>query len=97
MNREKIIQGLKWCIRADKQCVYALVDCPYVEQCKTNGRTALKQEALDFIENTPPNGEWLFDRPEHWKCSNCGYVEGRIALSALRNYCPVCGAHLRSE
>lgn len=51
MDKEKIIQGLKWCIKADKQCVYALVDCPYVEQCKINGQKDLKQDALDYIEN----------------------------------------------
>lgn len=94
-DRETIIQGLRWCIRADKQCVYALVDCPYVEKCKTGGRAVLKQEALEYIENTPPSGEWIFDRPGHWKCSNCGYVEGRISQTEFRNHCPVCGAKLK--
>ena len=50
MNQyEKVTKGLEWCIRADKQCVYALVDCPYTEQCKTIGQAVLKQEALDLI------------------------------------------------
>lgn len=55
----KVINGLKWCIRADKQCVYALVDCPYVEECKTGGRTVLKQDALTLLEEIKRRGEKL--------------------------------------
>jgi len=61
MERDKIIQGLKWCIKADKQCVYALVDCPYVEQCKTGGRTELKKDALAYIENHVLNEQMIKD------------------------------------
>ena len=38
--------------------------------------------------------EWKYDRPGHWFCSSCGYMEGRIALSGYRRYCPVCGAKM---
>ena len=39
---------------------------------------------------------WLFDRLGHWKCSSCGYMEGRIAEDKrLRAYCPVCGARMK--
>ena len=52
-NIEKIIKGLEWHIRTSKakECRFALVDCPYVEECKTVGSSKLFEDALNLINN----------------------------------------------
>lgn len=39
-------------------------------------------------------GKCVYDRPGHWHCSECNYMEGRISHSQFRQYCPVCGARM---
>ena len=38
----------------------------------------------------PTSGEWLYDRPHHFKCSVCGRVEGLVIT--MYRYCPYCGS-----
>ena len=61
-----------------------------------------KKRIIDDVIDieTPPKheektGSWIYDRPGHWKCSKCGYMEGRISQTEFRTFCPVCGTKLR--
>ena len=51
MDREKVITGLKWHIRITRarECRYALVDCPYVDECKTGGSVKLLEDAIALL------------------------------------------------
>lgn len=60
--------------------------------------TALENAGIltGWSEFMRPEANWVFDRPGHWKCSNCGYIEGRIAESKkIKAYCPKCGAKMK--
>lgn len=50
-DAEKILNGLEWCIKADnaRQCVYALTECPYVEDCRKYGKKVLLEDAYILI------------------------------------------------
>lgn len=37
-------------------------------------------------------GEWIYDRPHHWKCSNCGAMWGNTVQYGVMQYCPLCGS-----
>ena len=91
MNKEKIIKGLEWCIRADKQCVYALVDCPFVDECRKEGRVALKQAALEYIKGNskPPIMTCLNTCGALYKCPEC-----ETPLVGKANYCFHCGQQI---
>ena len=59
----KVTDGLKWHLRTMKagECVYALVNCPYVEECKANGAEKLFEDTLDLLEQVKqPNAETKF-------------------------------------
>ena len=86
-SREEIIEGLKWCIRADKQCTYALVDCPFVEECKIGNSTALKEEALYLLTDIAPYKKDMF----HWYCGRCG---ARLLLKRKPKFCIECGTKI---
>ena len=47
-----------------------------------------KCENYDSVK--PTSGEWLYDRPHHFKCSVCNRVEG--VTVTMYKYCPYCGS-----
>lgn len=84
-DREKVVEGLMEIVNFF-DIMSAIEDrCNELKQDAENALALLKDQG---------NGEWLFDRPGHWKCSECGYLEGRIALTEFRQYCPFCGARM---
>ena len=92
MNKEKIIKGLEWCIRADKQCVYNLVDCPFVDECRKEGRVCLKKAALEYIkgESKTPIMICLNSYGAVYKCPTCD-----TPLVGKANYCFNCGQEMK--
>ena len=91
MNKDIIIKGLEWCIRADKQCVYDLVDCPFVKECRKEGRIALKRAALEYIKGNPktPVMICLNTYGAVYKCPDC-----ETPLVGTANYCFHCGQQI---
>ena len=59
---------------------------------KPNGGTARAYHVTDR-----PRGKWVEqedDYHHYWECSECGMGVG---LDDIRNFCPNCGADMRSE
>ena len=48
-------------------------------------------KAIYLLKLTKPtSGEWLYDRPHHFKCSVCGWMGG-VSVTGYK-YCPHCGS-----
>ena len=75
-DRAKIIKGLEWCIRTTKagECKFALVDCPYVEECKAAGSTSLLEDCLEYMKQQEPIEPHCnsFSRWSDKYCPECG-------------------------
>ena len=89
-DQAKIIKGLEWCIRTTKagECKFALVDCPYVEECKAVGSTSLLKDCLEYMKQQEPI------EPQHLKAGDfCGNCNSFIRWSD--KYCPECGRNVK--
>ena len=88
-DREKVIKGLE-CCSIESEC--AKGTCPYYDDylCSTH----IAADALALLREQgptkPTSGEWIWDRPHHFRCSVCDYVGG-ISVIADK-YCPHCGS-----
>ena len=99
-DKEKIINGLKWHIRTTKanECRFALVDCPYVEECKTVGTVKLFEDILALLKEQdavePKTGHWIYRKyDDMFMCSSCEKY-------SIRNdypYCHWCGAKMEGR
>ena len=91
MNKETLIKGLEWCIRAEKQCVFDLVDCPFVDECRKKGSISLKEALLEYLQNTAakPVMVCLTQHGAVYKCPKC-----ETPLVGKANYCFICGANI---
>lgn len=49
---DKIMNGLRCCIDADKECRFAESSCPYVDDCRSGDTSKLKRDALAYFEST---------------------------------------------
>lgn len=96
VDREKVIDGLVWCMNEEHDC-YREKGCPYENEGEDVGcKYALHRDALALLkaQEQVVHAHWVEepDRVNHWHCSNCGCPVG-IASIAYR-YCYVCGAKM---
>lgn len=105
-NRNKVIEGLKECIKRNGVCYWKDNECPYVESCKINAALQMKKDALEIATNQPdkePDAHWqhLWDAPDKTfkgRCSNCGFVHCFIeGHDTQYKYCPMCGFKMKEE
>ena len=83
MDKEKIINALEWHIRTTKarECKYALVDCPYVEECRTIGSEKLFEDTLALLKEYQNNNGCetcamaVEDRPFVVRCKDCKHYD----------------------
>ena len=78
IDKEKIIKGLEWHIRTTKakECRYALVDCPYTEDCKTGDSEKLFEDVLALLKeqnNCENCAIAIEDRQLVIRCKDCKY------------------------
>ena len=56
--------------------------------------------AIEALEREPKRGKWLDDNNSfnsfYANCSECGYQMDKHAERGYHNYCPYCGARMRS-
>ena len=48
---DRILNGLRCCIDADKECKFDESLCPYVEDCRSGDTSKLKRDALAYLES----------------------------------------------
>lgn len=57
--------------------------------------------AIEALEREPKRGKWLDDNNSfnsfYANCSECGYQMDKHAERGYHNYCPYCGARMRSS
>ena len=105
MNREKVIKGLECCMVGDghspkcELCPYATVGddtCQTMDELFTDAHALLKAPMYtNGYEYMPViNAFWVeeTDRENHWRCSNCGKVQGITSIAM--KYCPECAARM---
>lgn len=92
-DREQVIKGLEHCRDRDYSCE----DCPYAKEWHRSVAECLWErvnDALALLKEQkaakPSSGEWLWDRPHHFRCSVCEKVDGVTAT--MWKYCPHCGS-----
>ena len=56
-NYEDVVKGLQECIKNDRECRYDKTCCPYVEECRKHGRSALKADALALLRKLKGDAE----------------------------------------
>ena len=83
-DRGKLIRAMECC--AAMNCGH---ECPYVPigGC----RVKVLQDALALLK--AQTGQWIWDRPHHFRCSGCGGVIGQMTPL----YCPNCGREMGLE
>ena len=102
-DQAKIINGLEWCIRTTKagECKFALVDCPYIEECKTAGSTSLLEDCLEYMKLLK---EQNAVKPKQLTTDNgfifalCGACDRLLPVAQdfeLATYCPSCGKKVK--
>ena len=85
-DREKVIRGLECCIsiiegeRCPKECPYLQDVCGGVDMVMTDALALLRGQT----------GQWIWDRPHHFRCSGCNGVVGQRTYL----YCPNCGREM---
>ena len=82
-DREKVIRGLEHCKKFG-----ACDGCPYVEDRDVDCGCNMCEEALALLRGQ--TGQWIWDRPHHFRCSGCGGVVGKRTYL----YCPNCGREM---
>ena len=50
--------------------------------------------AIEALLADRPQGEWVSNHDGSWNCSECGL---RVFIYAKGNYCPSCGAKMKSK
>lgn len=71
------------------------LDDPYIVGFN-DGIDRGKAIAMDLLKGQERlKAEWVYDRPHHWKCSECGTMYGESHI--FFKYCPECGAKIRKE
>lgn len=78
----------------DKDKVLEYIIFNVVGKNITCGELARGIESLPTIEVSERTEEWEEDIYHREHCSNCGYIKDVFASS---NFCPNCGADMRSE
>ena len=81
-DTEKVIKRLEECLSASCR---GFRTCPYSDDAWD-----AVEAVLALLKAKPSSGEWLWDRPHHFRCSVCEKVEGISAT--LCKYCPHCGS-----
>ena len=99
-DRDKVIKGLEWHIRTTKarECKYALVDCPYVEECKTSGSEKLLEDTLAMLKEQEPVKPRSVTR--HGSNSQIQHFCGKcnaILFHKKQKYCIDCGTPAKWE
>ena len=72
-------------IDGEKRCSDMLLDASWLLQEQQKDLEDLRKQLPKYYNTAT----WVFDRPHHWYCSNCGTMQGLTAR--IMSYCPHCG------
>ena len=85
-NHEAIEYGMRW--------KNAIIDRGDTENSEA---VQFLNMAIEALEREPKRGKWLDDNNSFYaNCSECGYQMDKHAERGYHNYCPYCGARMRS-
>lgn len=75
-----------------------IVNCPiYSEKIKSFVKEILETEIKHFPNIDPvKHGKWI-DDGDCFICSNCRKAFGFLSAKCVTNFCPDCGADMRSD